>query len=163
MYGSSHEIIIQLQLMGNSMKRSTWMWKSNFVQSIDNVVSLESWDIQEFIFISFNFTKKDWADFFKIEYEGLAKTKNLVFLVVLFEISFRRQSNFFFNIDWTRQLVKDTKTCLKCENQSKVFSLDLLDAKPGIFSLCTSVTKILQKFFPCSIQQEFFIFGLDSK
>ena len=51
------------------------------------------------MFISFNFTKKDWADFFKIEYEGLAKTKNLVFLVVLFEISFRRQSNFFFNID----------------------------------------------------------------
>ena len=145
------------------MKRSTWMWKSNFVQSIDNLVSLESWDIQEFIFISFNFTKKDWADFFKIEYEGLAKTKNLVFLVVLFEISFRRQSNFFFNIDWTRQLVKDTKTCLKCENQSKVFSLDLLDAKPGIFSLCMSITKILQKVFPCSIQQDFFIFRLNSK
>ena len=56
----------------------------NFDESIDNLVSLESWDIQEFIFISFDLTKKDWADFFKIEYDGLAKTKNLVFLVALF-------------------------------------------------------------------------------
>ena len=48
---------------GNSMNRSTWMWKSNFVQSIDNLVSLESWDIQEFIFTSFNFRKKDWPGF----------------------------------------------------------------------------------------------------
>ena len=55
-------------IRGNSMKRSTWMWKSNFVQNIDNLVIIG--DIQEFILISFNFTKKDWADFFKIEYEG---------------------------------------------------------------------------------------------
>ena len=48
------------------------------------------------------------------------------------------------------QLVKDTKTCLKCENQSKVFSLVLLDAKPGIFSLCMlyACHKNIAKSFP---------------
>ena len=90
-WNPKHPSYISIQLFCKSMKRSTWMWKSNFVKSIDNLASLESWDIQEFMFISFNFTKKDWGDFFKIEYEGLATVKDLVFLVVLFEISFRRQ------------------------------------------------------------------------
>ena len=77
-----------LLLLGNSMKKSTWMWKSNFIESIDNSVSLESLDTEEFIFVSFNFTKKDWADFLLIECEGLAKMKNLVFLGILFGILF---------------------------------------------------------------------------
>ena len=45
------------------MKRLTWLWKSNFVQSIDNLVSLESLDIQEFIWISFNFIRKGSVGF----------------------------------------------------------------------------------------------------
>ena len=72
------------------------MSKSNFVQGIDNLVSLESLDIQEFIFI--NFIKKGWTNFILIEYKGLPKTKNLVFLGILFEISFRRQPNFLLSI-----------------------------------------------------------------
>ena len=72
------------------------MSKSNFVQGIDNLVSLESLDIQEFIFI--NFIQKGWTNFILIEYKGLAKTKNLVFLGILFEISFRRQPNFLLSI-----------------------------------------------------------------
>ena len=55
------------------------MWKSNFVQSIDNLASLESLEIQEFIFIGCNFIKKGWADFLLIEYEDLAKTKKTCF------------------------------------------------------------------------------------
>ena len=38
---------------------------------------------KNFIFKSFNFIKKDWADFLKIEYKGLAKMKNLVSHVVV--------------------------------------------------------------------------------
>ena len=51
---------------------------------MDNLVSLKSLDIQKFIFKSFNFVKKGWTDFLLIEYDGLAKTKNLVFLGILF-------------------------------------------------------------------------------
>ena len=53
------------------------MSKSNFVQGIDNLVSLESLDIQEFIFI--NFTKQGRTNFILIEYKGLAKTKKTCF------------------------------------------------------------------------------------
>ena len=71
----SHQMLNQkmfsawmLLLLGNSMKKSTWMWKSNFIQSIDNSVSLGSLDTEEFIFVSFNFTKKrlGWFSFNRI-------------------------------------------------------------------------------------------------
>ena len=79
-------------LQSNSMKTSTWMWKSNFRQSIDNLVSLESINTQ-LRHSNFNFLKQGQADFLLIGYEILTKTKILFFLV--FILKFQKTVNFF--------------------------------------------------------------------
>ena len=92
--------ILTLLYMGNSMKRSTWMKKSNFVQSIDTLVALESWDIQEFIFTSFNFIKKVWADFPLIEYEGLSNDEKSCFSCYFLWSKFQETIKLFFFEYW---------------------------------------------------------------
>ena len=128
------------------------MWKSNFVLSIDNLVSLESWDILQFIFIRFNFIKEklSWFSFNWIL--GCSQVKKSSWN------QFQETVKLFFEY-WLNYatFIK----CLECENYPKVFCLVFLHAKPGIFSLCRSVTKILQKVSPCSIQQECLVWILN--
>ena len=131
--------------LDNSMKRSTWMWKSNFVQSNDNLVSLKSWDIQEFIFISFNFIKKIRLIFLNWIWGSSQDEKS--YFSCSFWNEFQETVKLFFFLQYWLNLATSKRYMNMFEMWKRVFSLVLLDAKPGILSLCTSVTKILQKGF----------------